>query len=70
MIEIEDNTGKLVSLQDIDDAIAACSAAVTRITTVMGNPQLAVNLPNILRCLQELKAIRQNLSGLFPKEDP
>lgn len=60
-IEIEDNIGKLVSLKDIDDAISAVRQGVVSVAKIMEIPQLAVNMPNILRCLNELKTIRQRL---------
>lgn len=62
MIEIKDETGSLVRLTDIDDARDACLIALTQgLTALMAVPALAVNLPNILRCLNELRAIRHHL---------
>lgn len=60
-IDIQDKTGSLVSIDDIDAAIRAVAGAITKIQMLMQAPELAVNLPNILRCLRELQAIRKHL---------
>lgn len=52
----EDKTGAAVSDQDIDDALDAVTASLVKIATLP--PQLAVNLPNIRRCLQQFKTSR------------
>ncbi len=62
-IDTEDRTGRLVSERDIDDAIAAVIGAVPKTVQIMqaGVPGLAVNIPNILRCLQELQVMRRRV---------
>lgn len=69
-IDIEDKTGHLVSERDIQDAIDAVSHAVPRVTQLMQTPALAVNLPNILRCLRELQIIRKHFGEQVPKGEP
>ncbi len=60
MTQDEDKTGQRVSLPDIDDAIGAMKAMIVRIDLLTKiPPQVAVNLPNILRCLQELRQFRE-----------
>ncbi len=53
-MEFIDQTGQPPSVEDIDRAIAAVSNALVR-DIVKLPPQLAVELPNTLRCLKELK---------------
>lgn len=65
-VNIEDRTGSLVSIDDIDAAIRAAAGAITKIQLLMQTPELAVNLPNILRCLRELQAIRKHLEADKP----
>jgi hypothetical protein len=48
-----DNTGKPVSRRDIEDAIGAVRTAMAKHFVTLP-PELAVQLPNIHRCLGEL----------------
>ena len=67
MIDFTDNTGKLVSLKDIDDAISAAKSLMPRIVQISAiSPEAAVNIGNVLRCLQELKAIREYAAPEHP----
>lgn len=56
MMESEDLTGSLVSDRDIDDAMSAVKTGMIHVMKLP--PELAVNLPNVLRCLQQLKTNR------------
>ncbi len=69
-IEIEDKTGHLVSVEDIDAAIMAVDRGIVSIGKLMLVPELAVNMPNIRRCLQELKGIREAMARHIPEREP
>lgn len=55
-IEIEDRTGSLPSSNDVNEAIAVISKFVT-IGMMKLPPELAVQMPNILRCLKVAKTL-------------
>lgn len=59
-IELEDKTGELTSSADRHAAIGAVKSALVRSLTqlIPVAPELAVNLTNILRCLQEHDGMR------------
>ena len=54
-VEFKDNTSKLPSTQDVDDAISAIQGCLGKITSLPS--ELGVNIPNILRCLKVTKII-------------
>lgn len=53
-IEEIDTTGKMPTVKDVEEAEQAVKSLITKIATVP--PEIAVQLPNILRCLQVAKA--------------
>lgn len=55
MIEFDDKTGQPPSARDIDEAIAIVQKHITAIAALP--PALAVQLPNIYRCLRYLREI-------------
>lgn len=56
---VTDAFPQLVSDRDVEDALQAVTEMLVRPASVMSlPPQLAVNLPNIRRCLLELKTQR------------
>lgn len=68
-IKFEDKTGAMTSVRDREGAIEAIKKVVVgqammQIAAI--SPELAVNLPNILRCLQEHHEIRTALDGRVP----
>lgn len=64
--EQEDQSGYPVSEQDINDALRATHAALPYILRLPN--ELAVQLPNVIRCLQELKVWR--VGSDLPIQEP
>lgn len=62
-IQETDITGQAPSERDVDDAIQAIRNQVVGMGMLKLPPELAVNLPNILRCLQHYKAHRRPEGG-------
>ena len=54
----KDITGELVSEQDIKEAITAVKSVMTKDMLKLP-PELAVNIPNIHRCLTELLVLKK-----------
>jgi len=54
-LAMQDLTGQPVSLADIESAERAIKSALVKSLP----PELAVELPNVLRCLRDLRALRQ-----------
>jgi hypothetical protein len=54
-LDFEDANGKPVSALDIDDAIEAAQLCLRPDMLMKLPPQLVTNVPNILRCLRELR---------------
>jgi hypothetical protein len=64
-MNFEDKTGTPPSQRDIDEAIQVVKKMI--ITSVMKlPPELAINLPNILRCLQRLREIEPTFTSTVP----
>lgn len=57
MPEFIDEAGKPVSQHDVDEAIRVVSKQLV-VGLLKLPPELAVQLPNILRCLQELRSMK------------
>jgi hypothetical protein len=54
-----DMTGQPPSNQDVEDAIKAVTSVMVNPKTMLSlPPELIVNLPNIRRCLMELRKLR------------
>jgi hypothetical protein len=53
-LSFEDKSGQPPSRQDIDEAILVCKKAVIVFRANLP-PELVVNLPNIIRCLEHAK---------------
>ena len=63
-MEFIDQTGQPPSVEDINRAIVAVSSALVH-DIVKLPPQLAVELPNTLRCLRELRDKRSKLEYIL-----
>jgi hypothetical protein len=56
---MEDRTGKPVRKEEVDEALAVVRKFIVSGLTTFP-PEFAVQLPNIMRCLQELRSIKPN----------
>lgn len=59
---MEDLTGKPVSKQDIDEALIVVQKYLVKGMTTFP-PEFAVQLPNIMRCLRELRSHKGDTHG-------